>query len=150
MPRGYVAAKIRANTARRNGELKKAMTTHELIEHFFAHSGRIGGSYHLEIQPASASYEVPNGRFRVWVIDDEKGSRDWVVVSKEELALLINAGVPSYSKTSDDDLIYIWFGDMKGDRRAAEAELRRRGATDEDFMHWGNEMAGRRSWDRLV
>lgn len=75
MPRGYVAAKIRANTARRNGD---------------------------------------------------------------------------YSQTPGDDLIDIWFGVMKGDDKAAEAELRRRGATNKDFEAWWNALARRYYWDRLV
>ena len=65
MPRGYVAAKIRANTARRNGD---------------------------------------------------------------------------YSQMSQDDLVAIWLGSPKGNRHEAEAELRRRGATDEMFDQWFREV----------
>lgn len=65
------------------------MTAHELIRRWFDHSGRIAGSYRLEIEAASASHEVPCGRLRIWISNNEDGSRRWTVVTKEELALLL-------------------------------------------------------------
>ena len=69
-------------------------TAHEIIRDFIAAGGRVAGNCHIEVYPAGASFDVPDGRVAVVLVnEDEAGRAEWarVVVDAAGLAALFAA-----------------------------------------------------------